>query len=30
MGPCHHSMARSQMAGGGTDYNIEGNREYIE
>jgi len=30
MGPCHHGMARSQVAGGGTASSMEGNCKYIE
>ena len=28
-GPCHHDMARPQVADGGTASNMEGNCEYI-
>ena len=30
VGPCHHSMARPQVADEGTVSNMEGNYEYIE
>jgi len=30
VGPCHHSMARLQVADGGTASDTEGRREYIE
>jgi len=29
-GPCHHGMASSQYADGGTASNMEGNCDYIE
>jgi hypothetical protein len=30
VGPCHHGMARPQVADGGTASNMEGRGEYIE
>jgi len=30
VGPCHHGMARPQVAEGGTASNMEGSGEYIE
>ena len=30
VGPCHHGMARPQVADGGTACNMEGSCEYIE
>ena len=30
VGPCHHDMARPQVADGGTASNMEGSYEYIE
>jgi hypothetical protein len=30
VGPCHHGMARPQVAGGGSASNIKGNCEYIK
>ena len=30
LGPCHHSMARPQVAGGGTASDMQGSCEYIE
>jgi len=30
VGPCHHSMARPQVADGGTASNVQGICEYIE
>ena len=30
MGPCHHGMARPQVADGGTASSMEGSREYIQ
>ena len=30
VGPCHHGMARPQVADGGTASNMEGSFEYIE
>jgi hypothetical protein len=30
VGPCHHGMARPQVANGGTVSYMEGNCEYIE
>ena len=30
MGPCHHDMARPQVADGGTASDMEGSCEYIE
>ena len=30
LGPCHHNMARPQVADGGTASNMEGSCEYIE
>jgi hypothetical protein len=29
-GPCHHGMARPQVADGGTAYNMEGSCEYTD
>ena len=30
VGPCHHGMARPQVADGGTASDMEGSCEYIE
>jgi hypothetical protein len=30
MGPCHHGMARPQVADGRNAFNIEGSGEYVE
>ena len=30
VGPCHHGVARTQVAGGGTATIMEGRCEYIE
>jgi hypothetical protein len=30
IGPCHHGMARPQVADGGTASNMEGSFEYVE
>jgi hypothetical protein len=30
VGPCHHGMARPQVADGGTASDMEGSSEYIE